>query len=572
MNTATTPSDFKPWLDSYPAFADWSMAIVPEPAHAAFDRSVAAYPKRICMEFLGRTWTYRETGTMVRAAAKGLQDLGIKKGDRVALMLPNTPYYIVLFHAVLLVGGVVVNINPLYAQRELDDLIKDSRPHMLVTMDLEAMYPKAREAVEQNGVETLLLCSMTEVLPWRKAVLFNIFRRKSLAHIEDGDGQVRFEELIDNDGVFRSVDIAPENDLAVLQYTGGTTGIPKAAMLTHANVSANAIQVAAWYDNSKIGEEKFLAALPFFHVFAMTVAMMTGIRYGAQIIMLPRFDLKTCLRAIAHKKPTFFPAVPTIFTAINTFPKIKEYDLSSIKICISGGAPLPMEVKKEFERISGCVVVEGYGLSETSPVATTNPTVGVNKAGSVGIPMPGPTVEIRSVEEPEKLMPLGERGEVCIRGPQVMKGYWENPDETAKAMHDGAFRTGDVGYMDEDGYVFLVDRLKDIIIAGGYKIYPRMVEEAIYEHPAVAEVTVIGVEDKYRGQAPKAFIRLKEDETLTENELKAFLKDKLSAIERPDIYEFRDELPKTLIGKLSKKELKAEEEGQEGKQTEESAA
>lgn len=572
MNTATISPVQKPWLDSYPAFADWDMPIVPEPAHAAFDRSVAAYPERVCMEFLGRTWTYRETGTMVRAAAKGLQELGIKKGDRVALMLPNTPYYIVLFHAVLLVGGVVVNINPLYAQRELDELVKDSRPHMLVTMDLEAMYPKAHETVEQNGIEKLLLCSMTEVLPWRKAVLFNIFRRKTLARVEDNDRLVLFEDLIENDGGFTPVKITPDEDLAVLQYTGGTTGIPKAAMLTHANVSANAIQVAAWYNNSKIGEEKFLAALPFFHVFAMTVALMTGLRYGAQIIMLPRFDLKTCLRAIAHKKPTFFPAVPTIFTAINTFPKIKEYDLSSMKVCISGGAPLPVEVKKEFERISGCVVVEGYGLSETSPVATTNPTVGVNKAGSVGIPMPGTTVEIHSLEEPGRLMLTGERGEVCIRGPQVMKGYWDNPEETAKVMQGGAFRTGDVGYMDEDGYVFLVDRLKDIIIAGGYKIYPRMVEEAIYEHPAVAEVNVIGVEDKYRGQAPKAFIRLKEDETLTEDELNTFLKDKLSAIERPDSYEFRDELPKTMIGKLSKKELKAEEEVQGNTPAEESAA
>jgi long-chain acyl-CoA synthetase len=558
MNVLKDLSEPRPWLHSYPSFVKWDMPIEPEPVYAAFERSVAAYPNRMCMEFLGRSWTYRETGEMVRAAAKGLQNLGIKKGDRVALMLPNTPYYIVLFHAVLLIGGAVVNINPLYAQRELDDLIKDSRPHMLVTMDLEAMYPKARSTVDLNGVEKLLLCSMTDVLPWRKAMLFNVFRRKTLARVDDDDCQVWFEDLIDNDGDHARADINCEDDLAVLQYTGGTTGIPKAAMLTHANVSANAIQVAAWYDNSDVGEERFLAALPFFHVFAMTVALMTAMRYGAGVIMLPRFDLKDCLRAIAFKKPTFFPAVPTIFTAINTFPEISKYDLSSIKLCISGGAPLPVEVKKEFERISKCIVVEGYGLSETSPVAITNPTKGVNKPGSVGIPMPGTTIEIRSIEEPTRQMPMGERGEVCIRGPQVMKGYWDNPEETAKVLGDGVFRTGDVGYMDEDGYVFLVDRLKDIIIAGGYKIYPRMVEEAIHEHPAVAEVTVIGVDDEYRGQAPKAFIRLKDGQSLTADELKAFLKDKLSAIERPELIEFRDELPKTLIGKLSKKELKAE--------------
>lgn len=561
----------QPWLASYPNFADWNMALAPEPAHAAFERSVAAYPNRICMEFLGRTWTYRETGMMVRAAAKGLQDLGVQKGDRIALMLPNTPYYIAMFHAVLLIGGVVVNVNPLYAQRELDVLARDAKPRMLVTMDLEAMYPKARVMVDDNDIEKIVLCSMTEILPWRKAVLFNIFKRKTLARVEDDDRQVWFEDLIENDANYVPASIDPENDIAVLQYTGGTTGIPKAAMLTHANISANAMQVAAWYDSAKIGEEKFLAALPFFHVFAMTVVLNTAMRYGAQIIMLPRFDLKDCLRAITNKKPTFFPAVPTIFTAINTFPEISKYDLSSIKVCISGGAPLPVEVKKAFERLSGCVVVEGYGLSETSPVATTNPTVGINKAGSVGIPMPGTIIEIHSVEEPHEVLPIGRRGEVCIRGPQVMKGYWNNPEETEKVLKDGVFRTGDVGYMDEDGYVFLVDRLKDIIIAGGYKIYPRMVEEAIHEHPAVAEVTVIGIDDKYRGQAPKAFIRLKDGEALNEADLKVFLKDKLSAIELPDSYEFRDELPKTLIGKLSKKELKAEEESGNS-DTQESAA
>lgn len=561
MDVNADPTAERPWLASYPAFLDWDMDIAPEPAFAAFERSVAAYPERVCMEFLGRSWTYRETGKMVRSAAKGLQDLGVNKGDRIALMLPNTPYYLVLFHAVLLIGGVVVNVNPLYAPRELDELVRDSRPRMLVTMDLEVMYPKAREAVERSSIEKLILCSMTDVLPWRKAVLFNVFRRKTLARIEDDDLQVWFEDLIENDASFVPAEIDCTKDIAVLQYTGGTTGIPKAAMLSHANVSANAIQVSSWYDNAKLDQESFLAALPFFHVFAMTVVMMTALRYGASIIMLPRFDLKDCLRAIDQKKPTFFPAVPTIFTAINTFHDVDKFDLSSIKLCISGGAPLPVEVKKDFERITKCIVVEGYGLSETSPVATTNPTEGVNKPGSVGIPLPATEIEIRSIDEPSKTMPIGRRGEVCVRGPQVMCGYWENPEETTKVLEDGLFRTGDIGYMDEDGYMFLVDRLKDIIIAGGYNIYPRNVEEAIHEHPAVEEVIVIGVKNKYRGEAPKAFIKLKDGAKLTKRELNTFLKEQLSAIERPTLIEFRDELPKTLIGKLSKKELKAEEDG-----------
>ncbi len=561
MDANADPTPYRPWLASYPAFVQWDMDIAPEPAFAAFERSVAAYPEHMCMEFLGRSWTYRETGALIRSAAKGLQILGVGKGDRIALMLPNTPYYLVLFHAVLLIGGVVVNVNPLYAPRELDELIRDSRPRMLVTMDLDAMYPKARETVERNSLERLILCSMTEILPWRKAVLFNVFRRKTLARVEDDDLQLWFEDLIKNDESFEPADIDCTEDIAVLQYTGGTTGIPKAAMLTHANISANAVQVSTWYDNTKLEQESFLAALPFFHVFAMTVVMMSALRYGASIIMLPRFDLKDCLRAIDQKKPTFFPAVPTIFTAINAFPDVEKFDLSSIKLCISGGAPLPVEVKKEFERITKCIVVEGYGLSETSPVATTNPTVGENKPGSVGIPMPATEIEIRSIDDPSQKMPTGSKGEICIRGPQVMKGYWENPEATSKVLEDGLFRTGDIGYMDEDGYIFLVDRLKDIIIAGGYNIYPRNVEEAIHEHPAVAEVTVIGVEDKYRGQTPKAFIKLKDGAELTKSELNSFLKERLSAIERPTLVEFREELPKTLIGKLSKKELKEEETG-----------
>ena len=561
MDANADPTPDRPWLASYPAFLQWDMDIAPEPAFAAFERSVAAYPERMCMEFLGRSWTYRETGALTRSAAKGLQILGVGKGDRIALMLPNTPYYLVLFHAVLLIGGVVVNVNPLYAPRELDELIRDSRPRMLVTMDLDAMYPKARQTVERNSLERLILCSMTEILPWRKAVLFNVFRRKALARVEDDDLQLWFEDLIKNDESFEPADIDCTEDIAVLQYTGGTTGIPKAAMLTHANISANAVQVSTWYDNTKLEQESFLAALPFFHVFAMTVVMMSALRYGASIIMLPRFDLKDCLRAIDQKKPTFFPAVPTIFTAINAFPDVEKFDLSSIKLCISGGAPLPVEVKKEFERITKCIVVEGYGLSETSPVATTNPTVGENKPGSVGIPMPATEIEIRSIDDPSQKMPTGSKGEICIRGPQVMKGYWENPEATSKVLEDGLFRTGDIGYMDEDGYIFLVDRLKDIIIAGGYNIYPRNVEEAIHEHPTVAEVTVIGVEDKYRGQTPKAFIKLKDGAELTKSELNSFLKERLSAIERPTLVEFREELPKTLIGKLSKKELKEEETG-----------
>jgi len=547
-----------PWLKSYPPFADWSMPIPAAPVFTLLHDAVAAFPNNPCMEFMGKRWTYTETGILAAKAAAGFQKLGVTKGTRVALLLPNTPYYVAAFFGVLMAGGTVVNMNPLYAARELENMVKDSGAEFMVTMDLTAMYPKARTLLNNTPLKKLIVCSMAEALPFATAMMFNLFKRSSVANVEEDDRQIWWDDLIDNDGKPKPVTIDPREDVAVLQYTGGTTGIPKAAMLTHANITANARQVAAWYGNPTRGEERFLAALPFFHVFAMTVVLMVGMEYGAEIIMMPRFDLKDCLKAIDRKKPTLFPAVPTIFTAINNAPNVNDYDLTSIKLCISGGAALPVEVKKSFEARTKCVVVEGYGLSETSPVACTNPTEGLNKPGSVGLPMPGTIIEIRSLED-DRVLGLNENGEICIRGPQVMKGYWNRPEETAEAMKNGALHTGDIGYMDDDGYVFIVDRIKDMINASGYKIYPRVVEEAIHLNPAVEEVTVIGIPDPYRGEAPKAFIKVRKGMTLTDADIRAFMKDKLSKIEQPAQYEFRDELPKSLIGKLSKKELKQEE-------------
>ena len=547
-----------PWLKNYPPFADWAMPIPCVPAYKLLQDAVATYPDHHCMEFLGRRWTYAETGKLAAQAALGFQKLGVTKGTRVALLLPNTPYYIAAFFGVLMAGGTVVNMNPLYAARELEGMINDSGAEFMVTMDLTVMYPKARTLLNNTPLRKLIVCSMSEALPFATSMMFNLFRRSTVANVEEDDRQIWWDDLIDNDGLKTPVVVNPAEDLAVLQYTGGTTGTPKAAMLTHANISANARQVSAWFGNPQHGKERFLAALPFFHVFAMTVILLCGLEYGAEIIMMPRFDLKDCLKAIDKKKPTFFPAVPTIYTAINNAPNVRDYDLTSIKLCISGGAPLPVEVKKSFESMTGCVVVEGYGLSETSPVVCTNPTQGVNKPGSVGLPMPGTIIEIRALDD-DRVLGIGEKGEICVRGPQVMKGYWNRPGETADIMKNGALHTGDVGYMDDEGYVFIVDRIKDMINASGYKIYPRMLEEALYMHPAVEETTVIGIPDAYRGEAPKAFIKVRAGMTLTEAEIRAFMKDKVSKIEQPAQYEFRDELPKSLIGKLSKKELKQEE-------------
>jgi long-chain acyl-CoA synthetase len=362
-------------------------------------------------------------------------------------------------------------------------------------------------------------------------------------------------DLLANDGRYDRPAITPEAT-AVLQYTGGTTGTPKGAMLSHANLTINVGQIRAWQNRHATERDRMLGVLPLFHVFAMTTVMNFGVASGMEMILLPKFELVTTLKLIGKLRPTMMPGVPTLFNAMLRHPHIRNFDLSSLEYCISGGAALPIEVKRGFEAISGCGVVEGYGLSETSPVVSCNPIKAVRE-GSIGLPLPATEISIRSLEDPALEMPRGEPGEICIAGPQVMTGYWNKPQETEGSFVGRYFRTGDVGYMDEDGYVFIVDRIKDMINASGFKVYPRRIEDALYEHSAVAEVTVVGIPDEYRGEAPKAFVRLKEGKQATEAELLQFLRGKLSKIELPAEIEFRDQLPKTMVGKLSKKELRA---------------
>ena len=392
-------------------------------------------------------------------------------------------------------------------------------------------------------------------------LLFPVFKAKDLANWPRDDKHMDFGDLLMNDGNPDTVDIDVQNDVALLQYTGGTTGVPKGAMLTHANLSANTEQCLKAFDGVKEGQEKMLAVIPFFHVFAMTVALNLGVRIAAEIIAIPRFDLRDTIKLIDKKKPTCMPAVAAIYTAISNYPKIANYNLRSLKKCISGGAPLPVEVKKKFESQTGCVLVEGYGLTETSPVTHVNPMDGrPNKAGSIGLPVMGTEAIILDTETlAEK--PTGEKGEICIKGPQVMKGYWNKPDETTKTMtDDGWLHTGDIAYCDEEGYFFIVDRIKDLIITNGYNVYPRHVEEAIYKHPDVEECIVGGLPDEQRGEKVKAWVKLKDGKLLSEPELREFLEDKVSRIEMPRDIEFRTEaLPKTMIGKLSRKDIIAEE-------------
>jgi long-chain acyl-CoA synthetase len=549
----------RPWIKSYPKGLDWNFEAPEEPLYAALDRAAADFPERPCLQFLGRRYSYAEVAEAVERIAGALQARGLEKGDPVGLFLPNTPYYVIFYYAVLKAGGVVVNFNPLYTQPEVERQVRDAACRIMVTLDMTMMLPKLERLVERGELEGVVVCSLAEALPRIKGLIFPLIRAKQLARVPESPVYVTYGQLFRESQGLRAVAIDPREDVAVLQYTGGTTGVPKGAMLTHYNLVANRKQVADWGQTLRRGEERMLGVLPFFHVFAMTVVMNVAVEVAAEMILLPRFELEEVLRTIDRLKPTLFPAVPTIFNAINNHPGVDRYDLSSINLCISGGASLPVEVKLAFEKRTGCKVVEGYGLSESAPVATCNPPHGVNKPGSIGLPFPGTEIEMRSLEDPDVTLAPGETGEICIKGPQVMKGYWQRPDATAEVLKDGWLRTGDVGYMDADGYVFLVDRLKDLILCGGYNVYPRVIEEACYEHPAVEEVTVIGIPDSYRGQSPKAFVKLREGAALTEEDLLAFLRERLSPIELPKAIEFRDSLPKTLIGKLSKKELIEEE-------------
>ena len=522
-----------------------------------FDEAVREFPDNLFIDFLGKHYTYRAIDAMVRRIAKGFQALGVGKGDRIGLLLPNTPYYVISYYAALKIGAVVVNFNPLYAEREIEHQVVDAGVSVMVTLDLPAIYDKLAR-LDVPCLKHIVVGRMAAILPFPLGLLYPLLKRREVAKVPQDARHTLFDKLMENDGAFAAVAIEPLRDLAVLQYTGGTTGVPKGAMLTHANLAINAMQSRLVFPRIERGRERMLGVLPFFHVFAMTAVMNFAVITGGAIIMLPRFDLVQVVRTIHKKRPTLFPAVPTIYTAINHYKSIKDYDLSSIKFCISGGAPLPVEVKRDFEALTGCVLVEGYGLSETSPVVTANPAEGVNKSGSIGLPVAETVVEIVSLEDGVTLMPTGERGEVCVRGPQVMVGYWHQAEETAQVLiptpNGLRLRTGDVGLIDADGYVFIVDRLKDMIAAGGFKIYPRHVEEAIYQHPAVEECIVVGVPDEYRGQTVKAFIKLREGAALSHTDLMTFLKDKLSAIELPKQVEFRDQpLPKTAIGKLSRK-------------------
>ena len=552
----------RPWIKSYPKGVAWDARFRPALVGTLLDQAVQAYGARPCSYFMGKRMSFAEIGELSDRAARGLQALGVGEGVRVGLLLPNTPTFLIFYYGVLKAGGTVVNFNPLYSLDEIEFQIRDSGTSVMVTLDLALLFDKVTAMLGRGALEKAVVASFPSLLPSLKSAGFKLLRRARLANVNAsgfGDRIVPERTLLANDGRYERPSITSDA-IAVLQYTGGTTGTPKGAMLSHANLTINVGQVRAWRNQHTTEADRVLGILPLFHVFAMTAVMNYSVAGGMEMILVPKFELIPTLKLIGKLRPTMMPGVPTLFNAMLRHPRAARFDLTSLEYCISGGAALPAEVKHGFEAITGSGVVEGYGLSETSPVVTCNP-VENGKEGSIGLPLPATEISIRSLDDPCREMPSGEPGEICVSGPQVMTGYWNKPQETEAAFVGRYFRTGDVGYMDEDGYIFIVDRIKDMINVSGFKVYPRRIEDALYAHGAVAEVTVVGIPDDYRGEAPKAFVKLKEGAAATATELHEFLREKLSKMELPAEIEFRDELPKTMIGKLSKKELRAEAQG-----------
>jgi long-chain acyl-CoA synthetase len=527
---------------------------------AMLARTVRANPAAPFLHFLGRTYSYSQILKQAEAFALGLQSIGIAKGDRVGLFLPNVPIYAAAYYGAMMAGATVVNFSPLYSVEELSWQVADSGTRVLVTVDVPELYKTAHKVLESSGLETLVVGSLADQLPWYKGLALQLLKRKQIANVAFGPKVKSWTEVTPV-GTLAPVDVGPQ-DLALLQYTGGTTGRPKGAMLGHDQLSVNAQQVAAINPFGNPTGEVFMGALPFFHVFANTALLNHAMVTGASIAMVPRFETKQVLETIQKYRCTGFPGVPTMFQAMLDHPDLAKTDLSSLKVCISGGAPMPGPVHLRFEEVTGVRVCEGYGLTESSGVVSANPYEGTRKRGTIGQLVPGTEVILLDKEDPTKLAPEGEPGELAVHGPQVMRGYWQRPETDAETFveHGGKryLRTGDVARIDEDGFLEIVDRIKDMIAVGGFKVFPSVVEDVILEHPAVKEALVIGVPEEYRGEVPRAYVTLNEEASASPEELRDWLNAKIGKHERVDQVVVRDALPKTMIGKLDRKTLRAE--------------
>lgn len=545
----------KPWLHQYPPQIPKTLSYPDVPLTALLTDAVKQYPDREAIHFLGKKISYRTLLEETYRFAEALSEVGVKADERVAIMLPNIPQAVISYYASLYLGAVVVQVNPMYTERELLHLLTDSGATTIICLDIQ--FDRIEKVQLKTDLQRIIVTSVAEYLPLRKKLLYPL-TQKSLPKIPQQDHVYRFQNLLHLIPSANSIETSKQSDdLALLQYTGGTTGLAKGTMLTHRNLVANAHQASAWMYKTREGQEKILGVLPFFHVYGMTAVMNLAIKLAATMILLPKFDRDQILKTIAKEKPTIFPGAPTMYVSLINHPKIHKYQLKSIDACISGSAPLPVEVQDKFEQLTGGRLVEGYGLTETSPVTHTNLIWDRRKSSTIGLPWPDTECRIVSMETGEELAP-GLIGELQIRGPQVMKGYWNRPEETAQVIKNGWLTTGDMAKMDDDGYFYIVDRRKDLIIAGGFNIYPREIEEVLYEHPAVDEVVVVGVPDAYRGETPKAYVVVKKGMSVTSSELDKHCRENLAGFKVPRLYEFREELPKSAIGKILRRILQEE--------------
>lgn len=550
----------KPWLASYekgtPEKIEYEEACLPE----YLERTVSEFPDKMALLFQGYKITYRELNDMVNRFATCLNDFGIKKGDSVAILLPNLIPCVVCYYAILKIGAIAVMNNPLYSDRELEHQFNDSNSKMLITLDL--LGNRMIDLRPKTKIKQIIYTSIGDYLPFPKNILFPLVakKKKLAASVKSADDLYKWKDIIASTSPNPPDVKLSFDDVAMYQYTGGTTGVSKGVMLTHSNLSKNVQQSVAWFSKFKKGEEIMLGALPFFHVFGLTCAMNNAILMGWGHILVPKPQPEPLLEAIGKFKPTFAPLVPTMYIGMLNHPEINKIDMTSIKGCFSGSAPLPVEVIKDFEEITGAVIVEGFGLTETSPVTHINPFAGgKRKVGSIGIPISDTECRIVDLNDGKTDVPVGETGELLIKGPQIMKGYWNKPEETAETLTDGWLHTGDIAKMDEEGYFYIVDRIKDMIISSGYNVFPRDIDEVFYEHPKVVEACSIGIQHPTRGEAIKVFVVLKEGETATQEELIEYCKDKLATYKLPTEIEFKKELPKTNVGKILRKDLRAEE-------------
>ncbi|MFO7631619.1 MAG: long-chain fatty acid--CoA ligase [Caldilinea sp.] len=565
-----------PWLSSYEQGVPATVEVPAVTVQQFLTDAVRKYPSKTAIRMVLRylpfglavqaKLTYRELDELSDRFAAALTAQGIKKGSRVSIMLPNCPQQVVCYFGVLKAGAIVVNTNPTYPPHELEPLMRASGVEAIIT--LSGLHDRVKQIQPNTAIKTIILTDLSDYVMglFRKTVNKQLATQGMYAQVPSGNGVFYYKDLIGRyPAKAPAVQFDAAADTAVFQFTGGTTGIPKAAELTHRNLVANTVQMNAWFTAVSPGNEKVLLALPAFHVYGMTVAMLFGVSTGSEIVLVPNpRDTNHILDILAKEHITLYPGVPAMYIAIINHPRVTEYDLRSIKACLSGGSALPVEVAQKFDEITGGNLVEGFGMSESSPVATANPIMGRVKYGSIGIPISSTEVAIVSLEPDEsghyKFLEGGEEGELVVRGPQVMKGYYNNPEETAKTIDaDGWLHTGDIAKMDEDGYFYIVDRKKDLIIASGFNIVPREVEEVLFMHPKVMEAAVVGIPDPKRGETVKAFVVMKQGQTATVEDIRDFCKENLAPYKVPTFVEFRDELPKTQVGKVLRRVLVEEE-------------